>query len=88
MDKQEIHITKSNKGKNFVGTVIALYGEKTAKVEVPYEKKHPLYKKTLKRTRRFACHNELSGVTVGDHVEIAQMRPMSKTKHFRIVKKI
>ena len=80
--------TVSNKGKNFVGTVVALSTAKTVKVEVGYTKKHPVYKKSLKRTRRFSCHNELSDVAIGDTVEIAQIRPMSKTKHFSIVKKI
>jgi small subunit ribosomal protein S17 len=79
---------QSNKGKNFVGTVVALHGEKTVKVEVSYVKKHPIYKKSLKRTRRFACHNELSDIGVGDTVEICQVRPMSRTKHFSLVKKI
>ena len=88
MKKKEIHEAKVNKGKNFIGTVIAFSGVKTAKVEVPYEKKHPIYKKTLKRTRRFACHNELSDVNIGDVVEIRQVRPTSRTKHFSIVRKI
>ena len=79
---------QSNKGKNFVGTIVALCAEKTVKVEVSYMKKHPIYKKSLKRTRRFACHNELSDMRIGDTVEICQIRPMSKTKHFSIVKKV
>jgi len=79
---------KTNKSQNLIGTVIAMHMEKTVKVEVGYVKKHPLYKKALKRTRSFACHNEVSGIEVGDKVEICQIRPMSKTKHFSIVKKI
>ena len=88
MDTKDTQIMQSNKGKNLVGTVVALHGVKTAKVEVPYVKKHPLYKKSLKRTRRFACHNELTDIAVGDTVEICQIRPMSRTKHFSLVKKI
>lgn len=79
---------QTNKGKNFVGTVISLKGIKTASVEVGYTKIHPIYKKALKRTRRFACHNELTDIAVGDKVEICQIRPMSRTKHFKIVKKV
>jgi small subunit ribosomal protein S17 len=79
---------QSNKGKNFVGTVMAMSGVKTVKVEVSYVKMHPLYKKALNRTRRFACHNERTDVALGDTVEICQIRPMSRTKYFSIVKKI
>jgi len=88
MNDQQTTKKQSNKGKNFTGTVISVHTQKTASVEVSYVKKHPLYKKSLNRTRRFACHNELSDIGVGDKVEICQIRPMSKTKHFAIVKKI
>jgi len=88
MDKKEIQNIQSNKGKNFIGTVIALYGIKTAKVEIVHMKKHPIYKKSLKRTKKFACHNELTDLVIGDTVEICQVRPMSRTKHFSVVKKI
>lgn len=88
MNKPDIKNKQSNKGKNFVGTVVSVALSKTVKVEVSYVKKHPIYKKSLHRTRRFACHNELSDIGVGDTVEICQIRPMSRTKHFSIVKKI
>ena len=87
MKNTDTQNTRSNKGKNFVGKVVAVHGVKTVKVEVAYAKKHPIYKKTLNRTRRFACHNELLDIGIGDNVEICQVRPMSKTKHFSVVEK-
>jgi small subunit ribosomal protein S17 len=88
MNDQDTKSKQSNKGKNFVGTVVSVDMTKTAKVEVSYVKKHPIYKKSLNRTRRFSCHNELPDIGVGDRVEICQVRPMSRTKHFSIIKKI
>jgi len=88
MEKSDRKKNQSNKSKNFIGTVVSLTMQKTAKVEVAYMKKHPLYKKALKKTRRFACHNELSDIAVGDKVEIRQVRPVSRTKHFSVVKKV
>ncbi|HCM82415.1 MAG: 30S ribosomal protein S17 [Candidatus Gottesmanbacteria bacterium GW2011_GWA2_44_17] len=88
MDKQSTKDKQSNKGKNFIGTVLSIHTAKTAKVEVGYIRKHPMYKKALNRTRRFACHNELTDMRVGDTVEICQIRPMSRTKHFSIVRKM
>jgi len=88
MEKNDRKKKQSNKGKNFIGTVVSLTMQKTAKIEVAYMKKHPLYKKALRKTRRFACHNELSDIALGDKVEIRQVRPVSRTKHFSVVKKI
>ena len=76
------------KGKEFVGKVVSLHMTKTVVVEVVHMKRHPLYKKALKRTRRFAVHNELEGIVIGDTVSIREVRPISKTKHFTLVGKI
>lgn len=57
-------------------------------VEVTRIWRHPIYRKPLKRAKRFAAHNESLALVVGDHVLIAQIKPMSKTKHFRVVNKI
>ena len=76
------------KGKRFVGTVVSVRMVKTVSVEVSHMRRHPLYKKSLKRTKRFMCHNENTDIKVGDTVEICQIRPMSRSVHFSIVKKI
>lgn len=61
---------------------------KTVTVEVEHEYRHPLYKKSMSRAKRFACHNESLALSVGDTVKIAETKPISRRKHFRIVEKI
>lgn len=70
------------------GTVVSTKMRKTVIVEVVRTRAHPVYKKILRRTRRFAAHNELPGIRVGDTVRIVQTRPMSKTKHFTVVERV
>ncbi|MBI3342682.1 mitochondrial small ribosomal subunit protein uS17m [Candidatus Gottesmanbacteria bacterium] len=60
---------------------------KTVIVEVVRTHAHWLYQKTIRRARRFAAHNTIEGVLVGDVVKITEVRPMSKTKHFVVVEK-
>ena len=74
--------------KTFIGTVAGLNTPKTAKVLVASQWQHPLYKKSVKRTKAFACHVEGIDLVVGDRVEITESRPMSKTKHFTVTRKI
>lgn len=71
--------------KTFVGTIIALNTPNTAKVSVIKQWSHPLYKKSVVRTKNFACDIDLKA-QVGDTVEIKECRPVSKTKHFKVVK--
>lgn len=49
---------------------------------------HPRYKKTIKKTNKVHAHNEIEGIVVGDMVEIRPCRPISKTKHHIVVKKV
>ena len=62
--------------------------EKTALVEVVRETKHPLYKKILRISKKYTV--DLSGIKVvpGDLVLISETRPVSKTKYFKVIKKI
>jgi len=76
-----------NKKKVFSGTVVSLATKKTVIVALTRVRRHPLYKKAIKRTRRFAAHNESLTLTVGDKVEIMETRPVSRTKHFIVTKK-
>jgi len=82
------HTNQAHKGKRFSGTVTSVGMVKTIMVEVIYMKKHPLYKKSLRRTRKFACHNEIPDIHVGDKVEISEVRPISKSKHFTVTKRM
>lgn len=61
---------------------------KTVIVSVMHEFRHPLYKKATKRMQRYAVHNEKTALSVGDTVKIAETKPISKTKHFKIVEKL
>lgn len=74
--------------KQFMGIVVSVNMNKTVIVEVSHNFRHPLYKKSIERTKRYACHNESLSLAVGDKVTITETRPVSKNKHFRIVEKI
>lgn len=74
--------------KQLIGKVSSLPGMQTAQVSVSRQWSHPLYKKSVKRTKNYACHLENLEVEVGDTVAILPCRPISKTKHFRVVAKV
>ncbi len=80
--------TKSPQERALVGTVISLASAQTVIVEVVRSSRHPLYQKMVKRTKNFAVHSDIEGIMVGDNVKIVETRPMSKTKHFRMVGKV
>ena len=65
-----------------VGTVVSNKMDKTVIVAVDYRKRHPLYRKTMTRTHKFAAHDAENSCEIGDTVEIEESRPMSKTKHW------
>lgn len=73
--------------KEFTGKVISIKMKQTVVVEVEHLSRHPLYKKTVKRTKHFAAHYEGSNVAVGDTVTIQETKPISKTKHFKVIEK-
>lgn len=62
--------------------------QKTVVVSVPHIWRHPLYKKAITRTKRYACHNETLTLAVGERVRIEETRPQSRQKHFRVVEKL
>lgn len=70
------------------GTVISLKNDKTAKVSVARLWKHPIYQKSVKRTKNYACHVEGINLQVGDMVVIEGCVPVSKTKRFRVISKM
>ena len=69
-----------------VGVVASDKGDKTIKVVVNYQTKHPKYGKFLKRRTVLHAHDEKNDAKLGDTVEIAECRPLSKTKHHRLVR--
>ena len=67
------------------GYVVSDKMDKTVIVEVEDRRKHPLYGKVITHTRRVKAHDENNEVHVGDLVRIMETRPLSATKHFRVV---
>ncbi len=75
--------TTSKRG--LVGTVVSDKTDKTITVLVETYKKDPLYGKRVKDSKKYAVHDEKNEAKVGDRVRIVETRPLSKTKHFRLV---
>ena len=71
--------------KNRVGFVVSDKMDKTIVVAVESKYKHPLYKKILKKVKRFKVHDSNNQCKVGDMVRIAETRPLSKTKRWRLL---
>jgi small subunit ribosomal protein S17 len=67
------------------GYVVSDKMQKTVVVEVEDRVKHPLYAKVIRRTTKVKAHDESSAAGVGDLVLIAETRPMSATKRWRVV---
>lgn len=73
--------------KVLTGKVASIAMKKTVIVEVTSQKPHPLYRKLQKQSKRFKA-DLAAGQTlmVGDVVEITEIRPMTKDKHFKVTK--
>ena len=67
------------------GLVTSNAMDKTAVVTVSTRKPHPRYRKTMARTTRLYVHDEENTLKVGDRVRVAETRPLSKLKRWRIV---
>jgi small subunit ribosomal protein S17 len=70
--------------KEKIGIVVSNNMEKTAVVLVESRYAHPIYKKTLKTSKRFLAHDELNECNLGDQVVISETRPMSRNKRWMI----
>ena len=67
------------------GTVVSNKMEKTVVVTVERKKKHPLYHKVMSVTERYKAHDDDNSCKLGDVVRIAECRPMSKDKRWRVI---
>ena len=67
------------------GVVTSDKMDKTVTVVVERRFKHPLYKKFIKRTKKYAAHDEQNACKVGDKVQIRECRPLSKRKSWEVV---
>ena len=68
------------------GVVASDKGNKTIKVVVNYQTKHPKYGKFLKRRTVLHAHDEKNEAREGDTVQLAECRPLSRTKHHRLLR--
>ena len=68
-----------------VGKVVSAKNDKTITVLVETYKTDTLYHKRVKSSKKYAAHDEKNVAKVGDTVRIWETRPLSKTKHFRLV---
>ncbi len=68
------------------GVVTSKSGDKTVVVNVERLMKHPLYKKTIRRSKRYHAHDEGNAVSVGDKVRIIECAPVSRLKRWAVVR--
>lgn len=68
-----------------VGTVVSDRMEKTLVVAIERTSRHPLYRKVIRRTKRYHVHDPDGLGTLGDIVRIEECRPVSRTKRWRLV---
>ncbi|KIO61357.1 hypothetical protein B4064_0070 [Caldibacillus thermoamylovorans] len=79
-------MSERNQRKVYTGRVVSDKMDKTITVLVETYKKHPLYGKRVKYSKKFKAHDEMNEAKVGDIVQIMETRPLSATKRFRLVK--
>jgi small subunit ribosomal protein S17 len=70
--------------KTKIGKVVSDSMEKSIVVKVEYLVSHPLYKKRIKKSTKFMAHDEKNICRIGDKVKIAETRPLSKRKRWRV----
>ena len=74
--------------KTFEGVIVSVKMQKTAVVRITRKFPHPLYKKLIKRDGRINADIAAFAPIVGDRVKIIEAKPISKTKHFKILEVI
>jgi len=81
LDKME----ERNLRKTRIGLVTSDKMDKTITVSVERRLQHPIYGKSVKKSRKFVAHDEKNDCNVGDRVRIMETRPLSKRKRWRLV---
>jgi small subunit ribosomal protein S17 len=74
--------------RKLTGIVVSNKMQKTIVVEVERIKKHPKYKRRFKVHKKYKAHDEKGEYKVGDRVVIEECSPISKDKHWRVIRKI
>jgi small subunit ribosomal protein S17 len=77
--------TTETNTKQMQGTVVANDMDKTVRVKVGQFRKHPKYLKYVRKENQFLVHDEAEESEVGDTVTIAETKPISKNKAFRVI---
>ena len=81
-------MSERNQRKVYTGRVVSDKMDKTITVVVETQKKHSLYGKRVKYSKKFKAHDEQNTAKTGDIVRIMETRPLSATKRFRLVEVI
>ncbi|MDO4937248.1 MAG: 30S ribosomal protein S17 [Sutterellaceae bacterium] len=84
----ENNVEKTTLTRTLVGTVTSDKMDKTVTVLVERRVKHPLYGKYVVQSKKYHAHDESNQCGVGDKVEIAEGRPISKTKSWSVTRVI
>jgi small subunit ribosomal protein S17 len=71
--------------KQLIGKVVSNKMDKTIVVEIERLMMHSLYKKSVRKRKRFKSHDEKNECSIGDIVKIEETRPLSRNKRFRVV---
>ena len=83
---ENTQVVERNRRHTYIGTVSSDKMDKTIVVSVVDNKRHPLYGKVYKVTKKVKAHDEKNECKIGDTVEIMQTRSLSKDKHYRLVR--
>ncbi|TXJ06782.1 MAG: 30S ribosomal protein S17 [Aeromicrobium sp.] len=86
MSKKENEVSEDRSARKVrEGLVVSDKMDKTIVVSIEDRIKHPLYGKVLRRTIKLKAHDENNAAGIGDRVQIAETRPLSATKRWRVV---
>ena len=72
--------------KQQIGIVISNKMQKTVVVKVENRYSHPIYSKTLVKTKKYLAHDELEKCNIGDQIVVEECRPLSKRKRWKLIK--
>ena len=68
------------------GKVVKKSGDKTVSVLVSRQTTHPIYKKIMRLSKKYLAHDSDNSISVGDSVKIQEIRPLSKSKSWEVIK--
>lgn len=78
-------MAERNLRKTRIGLVTSDKRDKTVTVSIERKLRHPIYGKYIKKTKKYAVHDEHNDCNVGDTIKIMETRPLSKTKRWRVI---